>query len=405
VIPRGALQVDVRGDHVVPRYLTTRDEPWLRAVLDVYARHEGRPRRELEERLREPLPVPCPRDGLLRARHVLDRLCHTRVAAPVPPAEVRAVAFAEAAGGVPRVQALARAARTLGLDAPQVEACLFADLPSERHLGSLPEAMCPSELRLQVNLALVQGLVANAHQVEARIFGNARDVVRCARLRGLLCVVREEAAATGGMPGVCMDLSGPFALFGHTRMYGRALASLVPRLAWCTRYVLAASCRLGGRTVRVEVRSGDPIRPAAEPKRFDSKLEARFARDFARAAPDWEVVREPEPLRAGRVLIFPDFALVHRRDPERRWLLEIAGFWTPGYLENKLHRLREAHVDRMILCIDADRGCDRGGPPAAGWVVPYRRRVDPAAVLDIIEGEPGRRHAGGERCLGGGRGA
>jgi uncharacterized protein len=386
VIPPAALAVDPHGDHVVPRYLTAHDDPWLRALLDVYARHEGQPRRALEERLREPLAVPCPRDGLARARHVLDRLCRTRVAAPVPPCEVRAVAFGEAARGVSRAVALHRAGEALGLDATQVEACLFADLPSERLLGALPDALCPSELRLHVNLALVQGLVARAHQVEARIFGNARDVVRCARLRGLLCVVREEHTAPGCMPATRMEMSGPFALFGRTRMYGRALASLVPRLAWCTRYELLADCHLGDRTVRVEVRAGDPIRPAVEPKRFDSKLEERFARDFARAAPDWEVVREPEPLRAGRVLIFPDFALVHRRDPARRWLLEIAGFWTPDYLQSKLERLREARTDRMILCIDADRGCDRGGPPAASWVVPYRKRIDPAAVLDIIEG-------------------
>jgi hypothetical protein len=37
----------------------------------------------------------------------------------------------------------------------------------------------------------------------------------------------------------------------------------------------------------------------------------RFARDFRRVALDWDVLCEPEPV--GHALIFPDFALHHRR--------------------------------------------------------------------------------------------
>ena len=32
------------------------------------------------------------------------------------------------------------------------------------------------------------------------------------------------------------------------------------------------------------------------------------------------------------------FAITHRREPTRRWLLEIAGFWTPAYVTEKLER-------------------------------------------------------------------
>jgi predicted nuclease of restriction endonuclease-like RecB superfamily len=45
----------------------------------------------------------------------------------------------------------------------------------------------------------------------------------------------------------------------------------------------------------------------------------------------------PPPVRQ-RVeeLIFPDFALQLRSDPGQRWLLEIAGFWTPDDVSRKL---------------------------------------------------------------------
>ena len=98
--------------------------------------------------------------------------------------------------------------------------------------------------------------------------------------------------------------------------------------------------------------TGDPIFPAGEPRAYDSKIEERFARDFRRAARDWEIVREPEPVVAGDALLFPDFVLRHRCDEGERWLLEIVGFWTPSYLATKLERLREAGIPNLLLCND-----------------------------------------------------
>ena len=118
--------------------------------------------------------------------------------------------------------------------------------------------------------------------------------------------------------------------------------------------------------------------------RHDSRLEARFERDFRRAAPDWDVVREPRPVDAGGTLVFPDFELFHRRDHERRWLLEIAGFWTPDYLATKLRHLRGAGLDRSVLCIDERRGCADSEIPRDARVLRYKNRIDPGSVLSII---------------------
>ena len=68
-----------------------------------------------------------------------------------------------------------------------------------------------------------------------------------------------------------------------------------------------------------------PTRPGS----YDSQIEERFAREFRKLAPDWDVFREPGAGRRGNRLVFPDFALQHRYDASRRWLLEIVGFWTP----------------------------------------------------------------------------
>ena len=91
---------------------------------------------------------------------------------------------------------------------------------------------------------------------------------------------------------------------------------------------------------------------------------------------------------AGGTLIFPDFALQHRTDPARRWLLEIAGFWTPDYVARKLALYRSAHVPRLIFCIDEDRNCAEADLPFGARVIRYRRRVDPSEVLRAIDSMP-----------------
>ncbi len=183
------------------------------------------------------------------------------------------------------------------------------------------------------------------------------------------------------------------ALFRHTLLYGRALSALVPRALRCQRFELRAECETSSSATvaTLTVRSGDPLRPGRELPPYDSQLEQRFAKDFRKLARDWDVVREPRPVESLGSLIFPDFELVHRRDPHQRWLLEIVGFWTPRYLEGKLRKLRAARLERVLLCIDQERGCTEAELPKDAIILRYKRRIDAQAVLAILErqGSPG----------------
>ena len=93
----------------------------------------------------------------------------------------------------------------------------------------------------------------------------------------------------------------------------------------------------------------------------------------------------PAPITAGGTLIFPDFALQHRADLGRRWLLEIVGFWTPDYVARKLALYRSARLSNLILCIDEGRNCAEADLPDGALVVRFRRRVDAAGVLRMVE--------------------
>ncbi|MBI3200043.1 MAG: DUF790 family protein [Myxococcales bacterium] len=389
MLPRTLLSSNVSvggsGREVVPRYLGPRDEPWLRALLDAFHAYEGQRQGALVDRLREPLPVRAPRGSLRVARHVLEHATRVKPAVGVPPEAARAAVFRHAAVEGDRAVALARAAAELALDPDVIEEVMFADLRSSARVGRVPADLSPTVLAQRANLALASALVHRAQSVRVTAFGKTRALVRHVQLTGLIC------SATAQSGAVILDLSGPFALFRHTLIYGRRLSSLLPRLAWCDRFELEAQVALGAGPaaglVRYRLRSGDPLPPGRELGRFDSEVEARFARDFARLGSDWDLVREPEPvpLEGGR-LIFPDFALVHRLTPERRWWLEIVGFWTERYLRDKLAHLRAAGLGNLIVCIDERRGCGIEAMPDGAEVLGYRTRIDARQVLSRVEG-------------------
>jgi uncharacterized protein len=296
----------------------------------------------------------------------------------VPPRQARRLVFGEAARGTAgRDATLGRVASALAVTAEDLEASLFADLPGERVLTGLGAALSPAELALRANLALTQALLFRATGVTLEVEGNARALVQTAKLRGLICTVSRASSTV-------LEVSGPLALFRRTILYGRALGALVPHLAWCQRFRLRAACLLEERLVDLYLGTGDPILPADAPRHYDSQLEERFAREFRKLAPDWDVFREPEPIVAGNHVVFPDFALQHRYNASRRWLLEIVGFWTPDCVRRKLALYREARVTNLILCIDEARACDEERLPAGAIIVKFRRRVDALAVRRIV---------------------
>jgi len=133
--------------------------------------------------------------------------------------------------------------------------------------------------------------------------------------------------------------------------------------------------------------SGTPLPPAKVATKYDSRVEARFVRDFERATVDWDLIREPRPFEAGQSWMFPDFEVRHRHDPSRRWFIEIVGYWSPDYLKNKLEKLRCAGISNFIVCLDKNNACGRSAEweTAASHVIEYSKKIDPTAVLAFVE--------------------
>ena len=383
LLPANRIQVRIVGNEAMPVWLGTEDHPWLRALLVDFARLDGRPYREVDAFLQKPPRVFSPAGKRQMAIGTLLAMC-TRQRPLLDAGKLRAVITEEAQqardeGRFDRSGVIAAGAQRLGLSVAAIDGQLFSDLPGERCIRLPNPIPDPHSLAIRTNLALAQGLLRLASEVTIDLYGGARAVVRQIHLGRLLCTVRPIEPEK-----VRLHISGAFSIFHHTIMYGRALASVLPMLVWCERFDLTARCMLRGRIVNARLCSGDPFAGGGPPRVFDSHLEERFAREFAKETLDWDLIREPEPVVCDDSLIFPDFALIHRRDASKRFLLEIVGFWTPDYLREKLSRLRSITFDPLILCIDRRLNCSTDEVPAHSRIVWFERRIDPSAVLAAI---------------------
>ena len=242
-------------------YLGPDDLPWLRALIQEFDRYGGRRERDLRERLAESLPVAAPLAKRRAATAVLWRLWRRRTRSAVPPRQARSLVFTAAAsersedgGGraCDRDRTIGRVAAALAIAPTELEQALFADVPGERVLTSPPEVPAPGELGPRTNLALAQYLVMRSGSMRIRAEGNIRALVRLAKLRGLICTVEDTDAR--GLP--VLELSGPMSIFRRTLLYGRALAEMVPLLAWCPRFHLDVSCVVRGQSATLIIATG-----------------------------------------------------------------------------------------------------------------------------------------------------
>lgn len=377
------------GERLVLHYLGPRDEAWLRVLLEECARFAGKKQVELRERLQEPLATVAPRHKLGLAIRLLERLLPELPRRAPSPRELRALVFRAAAGRLGERRAvLASLAKELRLEQAQLEDGLFADLAGQRRLRALPTELTPRRLAQLTNQALALAFFKRAERVRIRAWGSPHVLVRHARALGLICAVTPLApgATTGGLG---LDISGPFSLFRQTEIYGRALASLLPRAAGCDHFELEADCVLdAGRALRtLHLSSHDPIFPDGAPTSPDRRGLARLIRELERLAParGWELWRDPPPLDALGSLSFPELALSRPSAPEQRWYLELLGFWTPHHVRQQLGQLRAAGLERVLLCVDDARRCSDDELESDPRVLRYSKRLDAAHLLNELE--------------------
>ncbi|HEY1818048.1 MAG TPA: DUF790 family protein [Kofleriaceae bacterium] len=343
------------------RTLDEDDLAWVSEMIDVVVRAEGRPWRVAEAELER---GDAPANQLAAVTSSLRRLVGGRVAhARVARAARAMVLGAPALAAGARAARIAGAARSLGIPPHELEPLLWSDLPRERAI-ELPDGRPDVlEVAAHANVQLVQRVLARAHGVRIRMWGDDGSVLRAALARGLLVTASRDGDCTA------LAIVGPLALCHRTPVYGRALGQLAAQLAACTRFEVA----IDAGSYAIELAS--PILlPAAPVDRASGYLARKLARDLARLDRELPIAIAPPPRAAGRELVCPDLAVGET-------CVELVGFWTAEYLASKLARYRAAGA-AVVLCVDSSRSNDVAELPPN--VVAFTRRVDPAAVLAAI---------------------
>jgi predicted nuclease of restriction endonuclease-like RecB superfamily len=344
LLPEKYIPARLERGKIVPFYLGPDDFDWLRELVAEIDSFTGRPLQELDRRLEdEPRPAKA-----RAAAWLLKRYWRAQVSAEVDPPAARTAVFVAAAAG-PRASALSAAAEELRVEVPALEASLFADLPGERVLHRPAEVPGIEEIALRTNLAAVRGLLLRTSEVRIRVESDPGPLVRAAKQNGLICVIE----------GKLLTISGPYALFRRTLLYGHALGDLVSSLPFGENFELSALCAFRGRMGELTISPNTPLFAGATCPR-ERKVTQRFAADF----PGPGLERNPPPIADGR--IYPDFRL-----PSGIYV-EILGFWTHA-------QLAERARNDLIVCVDEERQCGDGTIPDG--VIGYRKRIDVARVL------------------------
>lgn len=357
--------------------------PVLERALAVYRARIGQPRGRVRNAARLVLERLRP-DRVEPVVKLLDDAATYAWPSPARSGERRVAVFEAAAArhplldaaDVPRVLEGALGAAPGGHE--DRVALLYADYPEFHLLEMFPADYTAADLRADYDLAQAQALLYAATGVTVEARAGFRHVLRYARLARLLHRLERTAH------GYRFVLDGPNSVLRRTRAYGvdfaRFLAALVRLGDW--RLEAEIQLRRGWRPFTFRLSSGDGLGAGrAGPPEFDSSVEEALARKFGRERAGWRLGREAVLVEAGGSVLVPDFAFRHADGTEV--LLEIVGYWTPEYVEDKLRRLGAVRGVHLVVAVPRALALRAGALPAT--VLPFRRRVLLRDLLPRLE--------------------
>jgi predicted nuclease of restriction endonuclease-like RecB superfamily len=252
-----------------------------------------------------------------------------------------------------------RIADELKLTWEEIEDRLYDDVIELQKLKQFPETLSPETLLARYNLAQTQAALYRATRVRIDAYAQASYVVRQAKLAGLMHRIN-RCTRTEGEPreGYRIILDGPASSLRETTRYGIGYAKLLPALLACSDWLLIADI-LGpqNRSFFLKLSPADRLTSeATAPAPFDSELEQQVAERWQKTpVTDWQLARDAEFLVKHQEIFTPDFTLTHRDG--RKIYIEVVGYWTPEYLQEKAQRLArfaitESDSVRWLLMLD-----------------------------------------------------
>jgi predicted nuclease of restriction endonuclease-like RecB superfamily len=399
-----------RDGSVTPLFIDTDEQQYrdtAEELIQVFENHLGKPKGELEETIDQLTIADTEYKVVQGLAKLLKDECEFETVAVADPREIRQQSFEKANDSYPIVRQ-----PTLGEDTRQLEvysavadrlnisleACfrgMYADLEDNKRLvrfgnrvsDEYEEADRTSTTRLtgdseesyakdtitvdwlltRYNLALAQAVLYDATRMRIRVWDHFGTVFSYVKLFGLMHRIYpidqegNRMATTDAADGYEAILDGPASLFSQSRKYGIRMANFLPALPLCDRWEMHADILddeggPSGDTLSFDLDHTDSLSSHYTVQNdFDSDVERTLAQKWDRANTDWKLMREDDVLDLGAEVMIPDFALEH---PDgRRAILEIVGFWTPEYLDEKLAKVRDADLDHLLVAVSERLEC------------------------------------------------
>jgi predicted nuclease of restriction endonuclease-like RecB superfamily len=239
-------------------------------------------------------------------------------------------------------------ASELGQSWSSIELRLFGDLIEFHRLEKFNDFVSPAALLARYNVAQTQVALFDAQKMRVVATDDFKSILRFAKLARLMHTIEREQTGV-----YRFDLDGPSSLLQSTHRYGVAMARFLPGLLSCRGWKLWALLKPshwhGHVTLTLSPRSGLSS-PVVASDEFDSNVESEFAAKWGTEPRDgWTLERETEILHAGQKVFVPDF--VFRHSDGRQVLMEVVGYWTPEYLQQKLETLHAFRKHSIMLVV------------------------------------------------------
>ncbi|MEN6333234.1 MAG: DUF790 family protein [Phycisphaerales bacterium] len=396
--------VEYRDGRAIPDRLTQAAHRHYREyaerMLAVYRDGAGRQRRALHREIEaifaeEP---DCPIRRIQAFCKLLDDAAVYRADPAGKASKLRLEVFSRAARLHPLVQepdrlfehqeaqAKAELARELGTPWDQIDADLYGDIIAFQQLETFPGYPDAAAFLSRYNVAQLQAALYRAETIVVTATRDLKTIVRYAKLARLLHEIERL-----GPSRYRITFSGPASVLRETRRYGVNFARFLPALLACKGWELAAVVRTPWKAKAKLILSDEDrfTSHLPSPQEFDSGLEESFATKFGAVRDGWRLVREGDVLCEHQATFVPDFTFRH--DDGTEAFLEIVGFWTPEYLDQKRETLRRFHRHRILLAVP--ESSLREGAAIADSVIVYKTalKIEPVlAALEAVRSRAGR---------------
>jgi predicted nuclease of restriction endonuclease-like RecB superfamily len=375
-------------------------------LIHLFEDHLGEPKGDIEETIDQLTIADTDYKIVQGLAKLLKDECEFETVAAVDPREIRQQLFEKANESYPivrqptlgedtqKLEVYSAVADQLGISLKECYRGMYADLEDNKRLvrfGDLgTDAHEPSDdasttrltgnseesyaddnitvdwLLTRYNLALAQAVLYDAVRMRIRVWDHFSTVFSYVKLFGLMHRIYPidengtRVANTDRAEGYEAILDGPASLFSQSRKYGIRMANFLPALPLCDRWEMHADILDDEgpmeSTLSFELDHEDGLSSHYTARSdFDSDVERTLAQKWERANTEWELIHEDDVLDLGAEVMIPDFALEH---PDgRRAILEIVGFWTPEYLDEKLAKIRDADLDHLLVAVSERLEC------------------------------------------------